>query len=870
MLRKLIGITATVVLSACISASAAVPEFDEAKELIDILSDGYELTSTEEVVTRSEFVTLLLNIDKSNYSGPTDKMYFSDIDAESAFSGTVKSALDKKMISPGAKFFPNEAVTYEQAVKMAVSLAGYSVAAEMEGGFPMGYINKAAQLEMLEGLDKIDNSPITRTDAYILAYNTVHADYMVAESVSGNVEYVARDGENILSIRHSIYEYEGIVTADSKTSLENKNGKVLDGYFRIGNELFRYNTAKKLLGYNVRLYYRETEGELEALLVYKEDNNEFVLSSSDYKNMSGTDIYYYNEDKTEKIEVKTNAKIIKNFQAYTPEDTEALFLTPDSKFTFIDNDNDDIYDVIKVLNYKYVHISAIDSVNGRIYDKNSSDNTLELSEDKCEYDLFEEYYDGRFAITLDDLTVGSLLCYIETPDKSYYELDVLNNPVSGVITSVTESEIEIEGVWYELNSYAVKNYLFRAGDKGKFQLGIDNTVVSYEKARSEIEYGWVSMFYRDDASGGEDFMIKIFAEDGKMHYYKMAEKIILDGVNRKVENAENDLIALKNSSDTRRLVRYSLNSDGEVKMIDTCEDAGTIKTAFDDTDVNNSMKIFYEQESGLQYKRTSAIFGRKIKLDDTTVIFAIPSDDDKGDANNYGILPLSYFVDDDKTQVITSYDMDKESAVSGAILITAKAATSDPDLTSVYVVERKLEAMNSEEEPCYMLEVCSKDGTYAKFFTNERIQEQMASVDKGDIIRVDLDAKGRVNAIVVDYDLSAGIINRAASSELEYQNGYFNSFDGTTATLIQSTTIDIKDEEAINNFNAKDLFVTRVSKAIVIEVLKENDVVEKVYVHNTPVSGIRTVQNSAGDADYAIIYHRYWAGNTAFIYRYIN
>jgi hypothetical protein len=304
-------------------------------------------------------------------------------------------------------------------------------------------------------------------------------------------------------------------------------------------------------------------------------------------------------------------------------------------------------------------------------------------------------------------------------------------------------------------------------------------------------------------------------------------------------------------------------------MIDTCRYVTNIKDAFEKHDDNDSLKIFYKEVSGLQYKASNSIFGRKIKLDSSTSIFAIPPVGERDDDKNFGMLTLSYFKDDDKKHVVTAYDMDIETGVSGAILITAKATGVEPNYENVCLVEKKYKALNEEGETCYKFTVWQKDGTYADYYSSDIVEEIAEKADVGDIIRLDADRNRRITALSIDYDLSEATVLHSNSSNVEYQGGYVYSFDGSTMILMQSD-IDISNPVEIDEFNISSLFITSVRTSVVVDVNTDGGNIKTVSVQNAPLSVIRTVRNAGEMADYAMVYHRHWIGRVAIIYRYSN
>lgn len=839
-------------------------DYSYEKSLIDIISGNFSFSSEE--VIRSDFLSLLMSLTGADYKGATGESLYSDVDANSELSGILLAAQQRKILSKGAKFYPNEPVTYAQAVKMAVVLAGYYELAEAKGGYPTGYLTQASSVNLLKNIQIPSNeAPISMADTYILLYNTVNAEMMVQTSYGEETGYKVVDGVTILSEYHNIYEFEGIVTADSRTSLYSTEKAVAEGRIEVGGEFFFTDIKDDILGYNLSLYYRDDDGEKKIVLAKPEDNSELLVVSKDFSRITGNTYEYLVDDKERTVRLSPEVNLIKNFSAYFPDSMTAFFSEPNGIYTFVDNNNDNVYDVVKAKIYTYVHVLAVDYLNGFIYDKNDSANLINLSGD-CKYDIYVEYFDGIHSATLEEIETETLLACLQTPDKGYSEITVLGNISSGTVDSVDDEGITINGTRYLRNVYLDKYFNIEAGDMGTFFFGIDDTVVSFTENASGAKYGWVVGYTKTEGIN-ESYKMKIFTQDDVMLVANIAEKLDVDGNRMTVENAHNTLSKITSKADEQRLIRFMVNKNSEISMIDTTESVTKLKDAFDRSNDLNTLKLFYHNVI-LQYKRSVNNFGRKIKMNGTTAIFAIPSGADAQSVDeNYAILPLTHFIDDERTKPITAYDMNADNGVCGAVIRFEAASGVDPAYGSVYVVEKKLEAINTEQVPCYLLRLWKSDGKYYEYYTDENIAADAAAIEPGDIIRINTNLRNEITAVSIDYDLSADTVKSGlVQYQADYQRGYAYSFDGSTIILLQGIT-DISDANEIDNYDINNLFVTAAPKAVVVEMTKENGSVKSVSVKNVPTSSIKTVQNSADDADSVLVYHYNWTGNAAIIYR---
>lgn len=865
--------------------------FDTKKQLVELVTENYTLDDSSENVTRSEFLTLLLRAEGADCSGATDDAMFTDVPKDSALSGVVSAAVKRGIISEGAKFYPEEYVTYLQAVKMAVSLVGYGKRAEAEGGYPTGYSAIAYSLGLLDGIDKYsESSPLNVNDAYVLMFNAVRIDMPEVNDKGDIVSYTGEKCESILKKYHNIYELEGVVTANERTSLMSGRSESGEGYIRIGSEDYECDITEDYLGMNVKAYYEDRKeylhGENKILVMQPYKNQTKTVLSEDFDSKDGNYLKYYSDSKTVRLKISDNIKVIKNGSIISPDSLTEFLSQPNGSFEFIDNDNNGTYDIVKAKVYKYVHVWSVDGVNGYIFDKNSSENMLDLSDSECKYTIYEQYYNGMAQIEIEDIERNSLLAYTMSEDGKYCEATVLNNSESGTISSVNGDDAVINGVTHKINDYAKKYLSVKAGKSGVFYFGIDNSLVSFSEGDTDIKYAWLASTWEDEADSSV-YWVKIFGQDGKFYRNKLSKKVKLDAVTTASKDVYAKIQSVLAMSDPDRIIRYNVNKNGEINMLDTAKDVLTVGEGFSETDKSDSLRIYYRKEVNPQYKLSSGIFGRKIKINSSTVIFYIPPKSQRGDENAYEIWQNTDFKDDQRDKTITAYDINSETNVSGAILIDTENASGgsgadkrknvNPWPDGMGVVEKKYTAVNEDNEDCYLFTIWKYDGTYAEYYSTDEVKDEAEKTDIGDIIRYEANSRGRITKLACDYDLSEDVITiddntspdiyRYGSSDYEYIKGTIYSYDsGTIAMLLNNVNLENKDE--IDAVQIKDLFITSLNKIVIADVSKSSGNITKVTLLNTKDQNVRTIKNSLSGADRIVVRGRYWGGIAGIIYRY--
>lgn len=93
-------------------------------------------------------------------------------------------------------FNPEANITNAEIAKMVVSLLGYSVFADNNGGYPIGYMLAATRFGVTDGLTLATDSPAIRNDVGIMINNALDIPLMVNTSENGEKEFSIMDGNN--------------------------------------------------------------------------------------------------------------------------------------------------------------------------------------------------------------------------------------------------------------------------------------------------------------------------------------------------------------------------------------------------------------------------------------------------------------------------------------------------------------------------------------------------------------------------------------------------------------------------------------------------------------------------------------------------
>lgn len=151
-MKKLFSIFFVLVIMISVLAYAAAPELtdqqkNELKQYGIMIGDEDGDLHLDDTITRAELAKVICvagNLDEDKIE---KKCTFSDVTADSWAYKYICIASENGIINgyEDGSFKPEDSVSNEEAVKMIVSLLGYGVEADTNGGYPAGYMAAAAR-----------------------------------------------------------------------------------------------------------------------------------------------------------------------------------------------------------------------------------------------------------------------------------------------------------------------------------------------------------------------------------------------------------------------------------------------------------------------------------------------------------------------------------------------------------------------------------------------------------------------------------------------------------------------------------------------------------------------------------------------------
>lgn len=484
----------------------------------------------------------------------------SNYEAEMCDLAVAMGFIDSKADYRKAAYLKND-----EAAKIFVSLLGYRASAEVKGGYPTGYSLCAKRLGLFDNVNT-NSSNVTYEDFVHMLFNSfdVNVNKIASISSDGGIQFKAADNDNILKSVFDIDTICGLVDENAFSTLLIPTDNSNDTLY-IDGKLYKIDNADyaDLIGHNVKAY---VNSDSKAISVFPYESNELVIMDDDFETYSGDTITYLSSsDKKKNARIDSKPYVFYNdvaYAAYTADDIRNF----DGRIVLIDNDDDNVYEVVKIYDYETVLVSST-GLNekilrakypaGKVYSfNNMEDDKVTVVTDDAKNVLY------TYILNDDVVTIA------ESKSKTHVKLIVSRKTVSGVFRSKSSDTYRIDDIEYkatpEMKSELEK---YSMGCEVKVALDCFGRIGGMlESESTDFKYGYVigtsvGKGLRDDCK------IKIFGEDEKIAVYDMNDKVRIDGVRVKNKDAVEKLKSPETGS-FRQVVKYRLNGD-KISAIDT-------------------------------------------------------------------------------------------------------------------------------------------------------------------------------------------------------------------------------------------------------------------------------------------------------------
>ena len=641
IIRRIIGLMLIAATTLSVYGFTAVAETENGKkseavmvmEALGIMETGSDETVLNKETTRGEFVKYiakLLNIKAAE----NPNVYFSDVPKTDPNCGILASLYEMNIVhgSTSGVFEPQRVILYEEAYKMIVECCEYGALAELDGGYPMGYISVARRFGILA--DGVERGSLNYAECAEILY-CVATNALYNRTYGGGEMELYKSDETLLSKYHGVYTYEGELQSVFGASLIDSS-QIEPGNMVIGEKLFKTEGEAvsfedtKYLGSVIRGLYRLEDGDVHRLFyVWEHDNNDcFTISAerfSDYKNYNLT--YFDENNRTRVVSVDKGAVYIYNGMRLD-EGVSSLF--DDFKrgsITLKKVNGSASYNLVLIKSYQNFVVGSYGSSTGVLVEYNDPLNTINFND----YD-FCKYYDGELAV--DELTYPTETVLTVAKCGNVIEIYKNNQIVAGEITAITESGerkvLDIGDNKYEVDvdCYSKEQDRIKVGVKCTVKLDLFGRIayIDFDTTTDWLFAYLLRVGYNEGAFGEGENLLECYTQNGEYATFSFADKVMFDGNKRK--GTEN-LVAYYPDSDLTddevpmQMFRYKLNGEGKIKDIDTTSPYGDAETSIREYGPRTGRTKIYAPNMGLFFDGNN----NQIAVDENTIVMEVPGFD---------------------------------------------------------------------------------------------------------------------------------------------------------------------------------------------------------------------------------------------------
>lgn len=849
-MKKIISLL--IALTLCLSVMPCAFAEETLQQKIDYISSlgimtGYEDGSfrSDNQITRAEFTAVAIRLagqGDSSFSGMYDGR-FSDVSSDHWAAGYIALALNMGIISGygDGTFRPENPVTYNEAIKMVVCLLGYGIQAEKLGGYPSGYIGVATQQNLMDFEHYGAQSAINRGEVARLVYNALEVELLITESIGKDGNYVIGKGGTVLEMLFSAETKKGVVTATEVDSLT--GNKISKGHVEIDHVIYTTDIdCTGFLGEKVeyvvtnrdsveKVVYIKSLPSSKVITIKKED----VVDITGIFTSNGT-IRYWNANKSVRSISFTSAlNVIYNNKVLLYEQSGLVdFYDDGDVFECIDTDNDGKYDLLKVKAYddNYVKKTYVD---GEKLSAVTDDGIL-ITYDPEDEDLNISVVYQNEEKAFDEIKEDDVISVAKSIDGKSYEIiiarEVLEGKVEGRSEDETETILVVNSKEYKVSDTLIAKLAVPAlNDEGAFYLSYEGKIAYFEGTdTAKGTYGFLTAV-ENKTKIGTECNIKILETNNTFSVYPLAEKVKFSNKGSLSTKTAAEIVAAFYREPTwddvrvahTQIIRYKLNSDGEVNYIATAKEY---------PDENE----FSIAAPNRKYFYSNSLFDQKWKATPSTVVFYIPATKDGELYTRYRAgTAAKYFANGNAYQT-QLYDVDENGEI-GAIFYSLPGRNRELTFSVDYAGSKimtihKVVYQNDEDgiEHCVVSGIVNN--TYTSIYVDEEFLSSSANRDMlkfGNIIQYQTNSsmvqaahyEGEKEAIVkailwCDFSttLARKLYNRSAieqrTPKITTVYGTVISVDNTKVTIstpdgdVTQTDVFIDDTQPVVKINKEE------------------------------------------------------------------
>lgn len=616
-------------------------------ELVKLgIINGYEdgTFRADNTITRGEVSKIIITfMGQESVAFDSVPSGFPDVDEANHWSKKyVKLAADQKIVNgyEDGTFRPDSPVKYTEIVKMLVCTLGYGKIAEDRtiagGAWYSGYMAVAAEKGILSNasVNNVEDHASRGTVA-ILVNNCLEVE--TAETNSSG-EVIINTGSNALDTYQGKEKITGVVTGVQQTGLTKGTTGLSSRELtvKVGNEEKVYQVSSgydtmSVLGAKISAYVEgpDDDGDYKISQIDDQKTERTVVTPDLIDEVKDSHLSYFkseNSSRATKISFDKNLTVIYNGKYDETFEIKDFADVLSGQIEFVCNDGDGDAEVAFVSSYETFVVNNADKNTEppKVYGKyNAGELTIPYDESNVYFSLTKTGSTSEPETIVKSLAQWDVISVMRSKDtasgKAVWKGIVTSKRVSGEVKeSESETRKKISGTYYDYaDSFA--NY---TGSKPEMNLGDYVTIyldhegkiaaASSSTTQTNIYLAFLTTAARGQGVSGVA-QVNLYGITGttKQRTLNLASTVRIDG--KAYNDSAEALEALKTSSatvnagkeeagvtgatDYSQLIRYTLNKNNEVDMIDTVK----TNTSPGDDDLAQSISYPFNGNSTLKY-----------------------------------------------------------------------------------------------------------------------------------------------------------------------------------------------------------------------------------------------------------------------------
>lgn len=734
-------------------------------------------------LTRAEFckiATKLMRLDESIYS---ITLYYEDV-PESHWATKYISVLTEIGLVNGdadRNFYPDEAITFNQTLKILVRVLGYGDEAERSGSYPSGYIITGSTIRLLKGITASGENFISRAVAFDMVYNAL--DVPILDGAA-RLQATSNTLRNILmgDETEGLILYRGVVTANYETWLSSSVSSMKENDVEIDGMLFDKGdtNADLFLGQEVEVYIGvDPDYHKHRIIGIKPTRNTRVLELSfdEIDSISDYSISYHTpeDSRTLSERISENPIVLYNGRMVNGLSDVDILSMKDGSVKLISNNGSTSFDVIFVNEYQSFRVDRISADELKIFlaDNKSLNEQRVLALDETQSIIYRIIDADKGYVEIDTLVKGDLISVFVSRDKKLIKIMTALKYAEGVVAEVNESEnrIILDDMPYKVEKgVALSNVI---GKKVFAIVNFEGKIAYIDQKDATKNYAAVIKTIRSSSLGDYNLVLvipdyltvdlevldydadrydtseipSITGKNRAVREITLANQIIFEGQRYSAKSLFTQLEHTINSLSSERryfAISYDLNADGKISRIELPK----VYKEGNNRYYNAYEKTFSDREFNAMIPTVRGAFG----LSDNTLGLCIPLNPVAGSVDYYAYITMN----NDEEYFIEAYDFNEDTKCPDLVLMFREfsfATTGNTNKGSrVGLVNRVSTVIDEEEKHTLRISTINSEGEtdfLVSHDTSAINASRFASLKSGDLIRYSTDWRGNMDGCFV-------------------------------------------------------------------------------------------------------------------------